>query len=123
MDNNTSWANVKKNYYLDHGTNQVPHVVRNNLSFAGGQGDTFRAGTIFTNNSWQVISSPGAGTNDLLSVDVSAAMAPRRDDGGLPDVPFLRPVPGRRLIDKGVYRGETFQGVAPDIGAFEAPEW
>jgi hypothetical protein len=41
----------------------------------------------------------------------------------LPDVPFLRPVPGRRLIDKGVYRGETFQGVAPDIGAFEAPEW
>jgi hypothetical protein len=123
VDNNTSWANLAKNFNLNHGTNPVPHIVRNNLSFTGGQSDSFRAGTIFTNNSWQVIFSPSAGTNDLLSVDVSAALAPRRDDGGLPDAPFLRPVPGGRLVDKGVYRGEVFQGAAPEVGAFEAPAW
>jgi hypothetical protein len=123
VDNNTGWANGRRNFNLNHGTNTTPHVVRNNLSFAGVQSDSFYAGTLLTNNSWQVVSSPAAGTNDLLSVDVSFAMPPRRDDGGLPDTPFLRPMPAGRLIDKGVYRGEPFQGAAPDLGAFECPAW
>jgi hypothetical protein len=123
VDNNTGWANGKRNFNLNHGTNTTAHLVRNNLSIAGVQGDSFYSGTILTNNSWQVISSPSAGTNDLLSVDVSFALAPRRDDGGLPDAPFLRPVPAGRLVNKGVYRGEAFQGSSPDLGAFESPAW
>ncbi|HSU56111.1 MAG TPA: right-handed parallel beta-helix repeat-containing protein [Candidatus Dormibacteraeota bacterium] len=123
VDNNISWANAKKNFYLNHLTNTTPHVVRNNISFLPGQSDTFYAGTIFTNNSWQLISSPAVGTNDFLSVDVTLAQAPRRDDGGLPDVPFLRPVPTGRLINRGVYTGDTYQGSAPELGPFEAPSW
>jgi len=123
VDNNSGWANGKKNFYLSHGTNITAHVVRNNLSFAGVQGDTFYPGSVLTNNSWQVGLSPGPGTNDFLSVDVSFALAPRRDDGGLPEVPFLRQFPNGRLVDKGVYRGEAYQAAAPDLGAFESPSW
>jgi hypothetical protein len=120
LDNNTAWANGDSNFQLTHGTNVVPHVVRNNLSIAGGKPDAFRSGSLLTNNSWQLV-SPAAGTNDLLSIDSSLALAPRREDGGLPATPFLRPVPGGRLVDRGVNLGNPFTGKAPDLGAFESP--
>ena len=119
VDQNTSWANGGKNFYLDHGANTTPHVVRNNLSFDGVIDDTFTSGTLATNNSWQVI-SPVPTTNDVQSVDVSYALAPRQADGSLPDNPFLRPVSGGRLVDQGVDLGEPYSGAAPDLGAFEA---
>jgi len=45
---------------------------------------------IQTSNSWQLITSPPADITDVLSVDTSFAVAPRRDDGGLPESPFMR---------------------------------
>jgi hypothetical protein len=122
LDNDTVWANHGRNFSMQHGVNTTPHVVRNNLAFAGGSGDTFTAGTRATNNSWQVL-SPGAGPGDVLSVDYALAAGPRRDDGGLPELPFLRPVPAGRLVDRGVSTGGSFTGAAPDLGAFETPEW
>lgn len=119
IDNNTSWANKARNYNLNHGTNATPHIVRNNLSFAGTSTDSWRSGTLFTNNSWQVVTAPGAGAGDVLSVNESVATAPRNADGSLPYWPFLRPVPGGRLIDKGVILAEPYTGTAPDLGAFE----
>lgn len=119
IDNNTSWANYGRNYNLNHGTNGTPHVVRNNLSFAGGSSDTFRAGSLLTSNSWQVITSPAVSASDVLSVDTSIATAPRNADGSLPNWPFLRPVPAGRLIDRGVILTEPYTGAAPDLGAFE----
>ncbi|MGA2240995.1 MAG: hypothetical protein ABSH11_03020 [Verrucomicrobiota bacterium] len=121
VEQNTSWANLKANFSLK-GANTTPHVVRNNVSFAGGTSDTFSSGTITNNNSWQVLSST-VNTNDFLSVDVAFAIAPRRDDGGLPETPFFRPVPGGRLLDKGVNIGVPFYGSAPDLGTFETPTW
>jgi hypothetical protein len=118
VDQNTSWANGGKNFYLDHGANTTPHVVRNNLSFDGAVADTPISGMLATNNSWQVI-SPGPTTNDVQSVDVSYALAPRQADGSLPENPFLQPVPGGRLVDQGVDLGEPYSGAAPDLGAFE----
>jgi hypothetical protein len=56
-------------------------------------------------------------------VDAVLAKAPRRDDGGLPEVPFLRPVPTGRLVNKGIDLGEPYSGSAPDLGAFETSEW
>lgn len=120
LDNNTAWANGDSNFQLTHGTNTVPHVLRNNLSLTGGKPDAFRSGSLLTNNSWQVVSPP-AGTDDFLSVDPSFALASRRDEGGLPETPFLRPAPGGRLVDKGVDIGCPFSGAAPDLGAFESP--
>jgi Protein of unknown function (DUF1565) len=125
LDNCTAWNNGTKsgnNFNLDHGAvTQGVHVVRNDLSINGGL--TFAPGTIQTSNSWQLIISPAAATTDVLSVDISLAMGPRRDDGGLPEVPFLRPVPTGRLVDRGTILGLVFSGAAPDLGAFEAPDW
>jgi hypothetical protein len=62
-------------------------------------------------------------TNDFLSTDYKWALGPRRDDGGLPETPFLRPVPNGRLVDNGIKLGEPFQGNSPDLGAFETSAW
>jgi Pel9A-like, right handed beta helix region len=122
VDNNTAWANKKANFNLKHGANTTPHIIRNNLSIAGASSDSFTSGSLLTNNSWQVL-SPAAGTNDVLSVDFAPATGPRRDDGGLPEIPFLRPVPTSRLVNRGVQTGGSFIGAAPDLGALESPEW
>jgi pectate lyase-like protein len=123
VDNNTTWANgvlSGHNINLDHGAvTQGMHVVRNNVSIAGTT--DFAVGSLLTNNSWQVVSSPGVG--DVLSTIESLAQAPRRDDGGLPEVPFLRPIPRGRFVNKGVNFGAPFVGIAPDLGAFETTEW
>jgi Pel9A-like, right handed beta helix region len=125
LDNNTTWSNgviSGNNINLNHGAvTQGVHVVRNNISFAGTT--SFAAGSLLTNNSWQLFVSPPVTNSDVLSLDTSWAQAPRRDDGGLPDVPFLRPVPTCRLIDHGVNAGLPFIGPTPDLGAFEAPAW
>ena len=122
VDNCTVWANGGRNINLNHPTNVIPHVVRNNLSIAGGSSDAFNSGALLTNNSWQVLSS-AATANDVLSTNAAFAIAPRRDDGSLPETPFLRPLPGGRLVDQGVNLGAPFFGAAPDLGAFETPEW
>lgn len=122
VDQNTSWANLAANYNLKHGANTNAHVIRNNISFAGGRSDAFTSGSLLTNNSWQVV-SPAVNTNDFLSVDDAFALAPRRDDGSLPETPFLRPVPAGRLVDKGVNLGTPFSGSAPDLGAYETSVW
>jgi hypothetical protein len=126
VDNCTGFANGSKNFNLNHDSTNAPmigaHVVRNNLSIAGGSSDSFRAGSLLTNNSWQVV-SPAANVSDVLSVSASGILGPRRDDGSLPELLFLRPVPRGRLVDKGVSTGQPFSGSAPDLGAYESPEW
>ena len=122
LDNDTSWSNFGVNFNLNHGVNTNSHVLRNNLSFAGHGSDSFRTGSLLTNNGWQVL-SPAPGTGDVLSVDYSLATGPRRDDGGLPDISFMRPIPTGRLVNQGVNYGNPFIGSAPEIGVFESPEW
>lgn len=122
MDNNISWANGGANYAMNHGTNITPHIIRNNISFGGKSGDSFRSGSMLTNNSWQVLASAVNG-NDFLSTNTVYALALRSDDGGLPETPFLRPVPGNRLINKGINLGTSSFGTAPDLGAYETSEW
>lgn len=120
LDQNTAWANVTCNFNLNHNAiTQGVHVARNNLSLDGAV--TIPGSAIQTNNSWQVLTS--ASTNDVLSVDPAFLLAPRRDDGSLPETPFLRPVPDGRLLDNGAALGEPFFGSAPDLGAFESPAW
>jgi len=118
IDNITSWANKARNFNLNHGTNGTPHIVRNNLSFAGASSDSFRSGSLLTNNSWQVI-APAPNASDVLSLDESVATGPRNPDGSLPYWPFLRPVSGGRLIDEGVILAEPYTGASPELGAFE----
>jgi hypothetical protein len=126
LDNCTAWANGGANFNLNHDSTNAPmvsvHVLRNNLSIAGHSSDSFRTGSLLTNNSWQVV-SPVASANDILSIDSSPALGSRRDDGSLPETPFLRPIPTGRLVNKGVLNGLPYVGAAPDLGAYETPEW
>ena len=121
LDNNTAWNNAGANFAMNHGANTTPHIIRNNLSLDGHKSDSFTSGSLLTNNSWQVV-SPEATTNDVMNVDYSLITGPRRADGGLPELPFLHPVPAGRLINQGVNIGEPFSGSAPDLGAYESLE-
>jgi hypothetical protein len=44
---------------------------------------------------------------------------PRKSDGSLPDIDFLKLAPTSDLINKGVEVGLPYNGSAPDMGAFE----
>ncbi|MEX1275202.1 MAG: FlgD immunoglobulin-like domain containing protein, partial [Bacteroidota bacterium] len=59
-------------------------------------------------------------SSDFVSLDTTGVRGPRKPDGSLPDVPFLRLAAGSGLIDAGTNVGTPYNGVAPDIGAFES---
>jgi hypothetical protein len=122
VDNNLAWNNPSYNFSLNHPSSSTPHIVRNNLA-VGAAANAIRTGSVELSNSWQITVSPAFGSNDFLSMDTKWAEAPRRDDGGLPEVPFLRPIPGGRLEDRGVYVGYSFFGAAPDLGAYDSLVW
>jgi hypothetical protein len=129
VDQNTVWNNGSGAINLNHlgsqyGVLQSSHVLRNNVAIGSVSiGSTASFPSIQMSNTWQVLAS--VNTNDFLNTDspYTWAMAPRRDDGGLPENPFLRPVPTGRLVDKGVTNGIPFVGSAPDLGAYETTTW
>jgi uncharacterized protein YjdB len=53
---------------------------------------------------------------DFVSLDPSEMEWPRKADGSLPDINFLKLAPGSDLIDAGTDIGVPYGGVAPDIG-------
>jgi len=56
--------------------------------------------------------------SDFLSLDESSLTAPRKPDGGLPDIRFLHPASRSPLIQAG-FSTPAHSGPAPDVGAFE----
>jgi len=93
-------------------------LIKNSLSFAGTNNDSFSANTTdITNNGWQ----GGIVTNasDFVSINVELLAAARNEDGSLPTIDFLKLVAGSDLIDAGIDVGLPFNGTAPDLGAFE----
>ena len=57
--------------------------------------------------------------SDLVSIDQSQLVAPRKADGSLPDIDFLKLRKDNKLIDKGVDVGFPYKGKSPDLGTFE----
>ena len=70
------------------------------------------------NNSWQ--KDFEITENDFKSVNISELSAPRRKDGSLPDINFMRPKASSKLVDAGIKNGLPFEGKSPDIGALES---
>ena len=60
--------------------------------------------------------------NDFVSIDASALKGPRKSDGSLPDIDYLRLESGSDLVNAGVDLGLPYTGAAPDIGPFESDE-
>jgi len=96
------------------------HVLKNNLAAAQiGDGTAYIVDSLNTQekNTWtlgiKIVS------DDFLSVEMDQLTAPRKEDGSLPDIDFLRPATGSAVIDAGVDIGFPFIGDAPDLGAIE----
>ena len=56
---------------------------------------------------------------DFVSLDESQLTAPRKPDGSLPDIDFMKPAQGSDIIDAGIDIGFGFLGNAPELGAIE----
>jgi hypothetical protein len=69
---------------------------------------------------WVPTDSVMVSNDDFISLDASELELPRKADGSLPIINFLRLAPGSDLIDAGTNVGIPYSGDAPDIGAFEA---
>jgi hypothetical protein len=96
------------------------HVLKNNLSYKARSSATAYIDTsknTLSHNSFDL----GLSITDIgfVSLDESQLAAPRKSDGSLPDIDFLKPAPGSALVDAGVNIGFAFSGKAPDIGALE----
>ncbi len=131
VDNSVCWSNAGGAINLNHvGVTLVGnHTVRNNVAIAGtGKATVSIGGTapLIQNNAWQLLTGTQVATlADFLNSEGTAMLtAARRDDGGLPDVPFMRPVPAGRLVDRGIaITGDAYRGAAPDLGAYESDPW
>ena len=99
----------------------IRHILHNNLSFRyGSQRDTLNVGrSTNTFNSFSEKSGVIVESADFVSIDESLLVLPRKENGDLPDIDFLKLKPTSDLIDKGTNLGFPFVGKAPDLGAFE----
>lgn len=95
-------------------------TIKNTISLAGVNGnDAYGAATTdITHNSWQ--NGLVADASDFVSLEMNLLSSPRKEDGSLPDIDFMKLQPDSDLIDKGVDVGLPFNGSAPDLGAFES---
>ena len=114
--NNTSYYN-SRGFSFSNGGN-LPIEFKNNISYYNKDyADLFQSNMIFDHNSWQdghVVSQA-----DFTGLDASEAYGARNTDGNLPDIAFLHLASGSDLIDAGIDVGISFNGNAPDLGAFE----
>jgi hypothetical protein len=94
----------------------VENVLKNNLSYDNPR-DYIYPVNISQNNSWNR-STPVSGA-DFQSLDTTGVSGPRKANGDLPDLLFLRLSQSSTLIDAGVTVGYPYYGNAPDIGALE----
>lgn len=96
------------------------HRLKNNLGFAGDVevAELDAAASEVSGNYFTLPVKITAA--DFLGLDEADLVKPRKANGDLPDVPFLKLAPGSDAIDHGVDVGRPFKGKAPDLGAFES---
>jgi len=124
--NNSAYRNNNSNYNmlnrLRDTAQDVPgfdHILYNNLGYKGGkeivQIDTAKC--TLANNYFDL--NLQATDADFVSLDENLLTAPRKTDGSLPDIDFMKLKDASQFIDKGKMIGFSFKGMAPDLGAFE----
>jgi hypothetical protein len=69
-------------------------------------------------NSWMAPFS--VSEEDFISIDTTGVRGPRKDDGSLPDINFLRLAENSDLVNTGTDIGLPYNSIAPDLGAFES---
>lgn len=123
-------------------TGDNAHVLKNNIAFPNKLSqigecwvksatvDEYVACAAGENNTWNL--KLDLTESDFLSLDdpsmtitgkdlstIAGVLGPRKADGSIPNVNFLKLKAGSRAIDKGEDIGIPFTGNAPDLGAYE----
>ena len=125
-------------------TGDSAHVMKNNIAFpnklsqigecwekivsqnidhyvecAAGENNTWNLKLDLTEDDFLSLDDPSMTVAGKDLSAVAGVLGPRKADGSLPDVDFLKLKSGSRAIDKGENIGFPFAGSAPDLGAFE----
>ena len=125
-------------------TGDNAHVLKNNIAFPNklsqigecwekissqnidhyvecpaGENNTWNLKLDLTEADFMSLNDPSMTVTGKDLSTIAGILGPRKADGSLPDVDFLRLKKGSRAIDKGEDVGFTFAGEAPDLGAFE----
>jgi hypothetical protein len=123
---NTAFANRRSNFNFlcrEPGSfRDVPgfgHVIRNNLGFRSRR-EVSDLDPTACEMAGNLFGGDDLDSRDFVETDPSRLSGPRQPDGSLPEIPFMRPAPGGRVVDRGVPLDEPFEGPAPDPGAYEA---
>ena len=115
--NNSAYANgTNYGFTTAFGTN----TLQNCISFSGQKEDTYRSQTVAANdhNTWN---GKAASKSDFQSLDTTLILTYRTSDGSLSETAFMRLAEGSSLIDAGIDVNLAYNGLAPDLGCFEAP--
>jgi uncharacterized repeat protein (TIGR02059 family) len=118
--NNVAWKNAKG---FDFYIYDLQHVFKNNVVFDNtvNWNGTY-SNSIKDHNSYDASFSPNgpvASAADFQSLDTTGMSGPRKADGSLPDIKFMKLVSTSDLINAGTNVGLPYEGSAPDLGAFE----
>ncbi len=125
-------------------TGDSAHVLKNNIAFPNklsqigtcwekissqnidhymdcpaGENNTWNLKLDLTEDDFVSLDDPSMTVTGKDLSTIAGMLGPRKDDGSLPDVNFLKLKAGSRAIDKGEDIGFPFAGSAPDLGAFE----
>ncbi len=126
--NNTAYHNGYKGNTLGYGwvimdvdTYEPTENERysNNLSYDNENGDAYAVHNqpySHQYNSWDTPPGVIIMDDDFISLDWTEMLRPRKDDGSLPDIYFLKLRAGSDLINSGTDVGLPFFGTAPDLG-------
>jgi hypothetical protein len=114
--NNLAYANQQMGWEFSY-LSGITNIFRNNAALTNGAGTANVASSTHDHNSWDDGVTITSG--DFSSLDITQLAGARKADGSLPDVTFGHLVIGSDLIDAGVDVGLPFNGIAPDMGAFE----
>ncbi len=94
------------------------NIYRNNVSYKDSSSAVFYGRARDEHNSW-TMGHLDIDDRDFQSLDVSQLTRPRKPDGSLPDVDFMKLTKGSDLIDAGVDVGMPYLGKAPEMGYHE----
>jgi len=118
--NGTNFNMLNRNPEFSEDVPGYGHILKNNLSFDARTYDIQHIDSTKCDVTFNSFTLPvKVSKSDFKSLDQSQLTAPRKADGSLPDIDFMKLKNGSKLIDKGVNIGFPFKGKAPDLGAFE----
>jgi hypothetical protein len=118
--NCSGYRNASKNYSISSPIDSGKVISLTNCLVYGVTG-SLASTSIQTTNSWLLPDS--VRMTDFATLDTAGVRGPRKPDGSLPDVNFIHLSHGTHLINSGtIIPGRSFNGIAPDLGAFETDD-